>query len=153
IYKADQLSKIQKENILKIWNTEYPQFLTYNSTNDFENYLNKLENAEHYIAEDLKKSVGWAVKFDRNNSKWFLIMVDSQSQGKSLGTKLMEQLKLEAIELNGWVVDAETYKKQDGKPYKSPIEFYIKNGFSITGERLEANILSAVKVKWIRDKK
>lgn len=150
IYKSNQLNKIQKEKILKIWNDEYPDFLFYSNLEDFEKYLTTLGDPEHYIAKIKNNLVGWAVKFDRNNEKWFVIMIDSLSQGKGIGSKLLEELKCESMELNGWVVAKDIYKKQNGHIYKSPIRFYNKAGFEIMQENLENGKLSAVKIKWMK---
>jgi hypothetical protein len=37
----------------------------------------------------------------------------------------------EYCNLIGWVIENEDYTKEDGSFYKSPIRFYLKNGFKI----------------------
>lgn len=63
---------------------------------------------------------------------------------------MLNKLKEDEAVLNGWVIDHDSDKKLNGNYYKSPIEFYQKNGFEIIAEtRLELDIMSAVKIKWI----
>ncbi len=131
-----------------MWNDEYPNFLRYENVTDFDQYLAKLKNAEYHIVETYNEIVGWAVKFDRDEGKWFVIMVNSQKQTRGIGTKLIESIKENVIELNGWVIDKDNYYKTNGDNYKSPVDFYKKIGFEITDERFENEKFTAVKVKW-----
>ena len=51
--------------------------------------------------------------------------------------------------LSGWVIDQENEVKQNKDFYKSPIPFYIKNGFTISTDiRIENEKISDVKIKW-----
>ncbi|MCK9481611.1 MAG: hypothetical protein M0R38_07620 [Bacteroidia bacterium] len=52
IIRQTELKDKQKEEILKLWNNEYPEKLAYNSIADFENYLNKLTKQNHYLLVD-----------------------------------------------------------------------------------------------------
>ena len=62
-------------------------------------------------------------------------------QKRGLGTKLLELLKEKENILNGWVIDHANYIKQNGEPYPSPLEFYIKNDFNVHSDiRLEIEI-------------
>ena len=149
IKKIKELNSIQKKEILKIWNDEYPSNLAYNNLVDFEIYLDKLINSEHFVAYINSGIVGWIVEFERDGGNWFVIMVSSQKQRKGIATKLIETVKRNSTELNGWVIDTENYTKQNGQVYKSPIEFYKKVGFEITKDRLENEKLSAVQIKWV----
>ncbi len=150
IKQIKELNSIQKMEILKIWNDEYPSSLTYNNITEFEIYLDKLINSEHFIAYINNRIVGWIVKFIREEKNWFVIMVSSQEQGKGIATKLIETIKRNSTELNGWVINTENYTKQNGQAYKSPIGFYKKIGFEIIKDRLENEKLSAVQIKWTK---
>lgn len=148
IVKAMSLDPIQKKRIMNIWNNEYPKLLSHETLFDFENFLTKLENTEHYLAEIDNEIVGWIVTFQRNEENWFVILVDSKKQGKGIGTELLSIAKYNCIDLNGWAIDLDDYKKSNGQAYHSPIGFYQKMGFEVTDERLDDEKLSAVKIKW-----
>ncbi|KQB41297.1 hypothetical protein [Flavobacterium aquidurense] len=85
----------------------------------------------------------------REDENWFAIILDHQIQGKGNGSLLMNEIKSKNDCLNGWVVDHENEVKQNGDLYKSPMPFYIKNGFTIIAEkRIENEKMSAVKINW-----
>ncbi|HEX7869633.1 MAG TPA: hypothetical protein VF455_05905, partial [Chryseobacterium sp.] len=71
--------------------------------------------------------------------------------GKGRGTKVLNELKQNKNELNGWVIDHSNDRKINGEFYKSPLEFYKKNEFEVLSDiRLELEIMSAVKIKWTK---
>jgi GNAT superfamily N-acetyltransferase len=147
---TNTLSPEQKSAIINLWNNEYPENIAYSDPVDFDNYLAALGNPRHtlILTED-HKIIGWFVDFTREEEKWFAMIVDSSYQGKGLGSQLLTKAKEQNDELNGWATDHNNYKKRNGGVYKNPIEFYIKNGFSILSKtRLELEKLSAVKIKW-----
>lgn len=52
-------------------------------------------------------------------------------------------------ELNGWVIDPDYYMEANGQFYKTPIDFYIKQGFEILEEiKLKTDQISAIKIRW-----
>ena len=62
---------------------------------------------------------------------------------------MLKQAKRKESELNGWVIDHNLEKKKNGDYYRSPLNFYLKNGFrTLTTDRLELGKISAVKIKW-----
>ena len=64
---------------------------------------------------------------------------------------ILNTLKKDHAELNGWVIDNKNYHKQNGDIYLSPSSFYQKNAFALIKDvRLETEKLSAVKIKWQR---
>ncbi len=140
----------QKVNICQLWNNEYPKKLSYEKVSDFENYLGNLTETKHYLLVDKNKNInGWAFTFLRENQIWFAIIIKSEVHGKGFGTLLLNELKNVEKELNGWVIDHENDFKLNGERYKSPIEFYKKNGFKILSEnRIENEKISATKIKW-----
>ena len=82
--------------------------------------------------------LAWYVNFIRNRKKWFVILLNSNIQGKGYGTQLINLAKKEESELNGWVIEHDNDLKQNGEKYKSPLGFYLKNGFEVISEdRLE----------------
>ena len=150
IITTNNLDNQQKKVIYELWNAEYPKNLTHPNLIDFENYLNALTNQHHNLLIDKYGIIkGWYFDFDRNNEKWFAMILASEIQGKGFGTLLLNEAKKRESVLNGWVIDKTNYLKQSCDRYKSPIYFYIKNGFHKLPEiRLELTHLSAIKIQW-----
>ncbi len=148
--KLIELSKTDKKEILNLWNTEYPEKLNYQTLSEFENYLENLTEQSHILMKSENQSIkGWYFDFIRENEKWYAIILDSKFHGKGLGTKILNLAKEKESELNGWVIDNYNDRKKNGELYKSPLDFYLKNGFEkLDQERLELEKLSAVKIKW-----
>ncbi len=140
-----------KEQIMRLWNNEYPEQLRYADVEGFDNYLNNLQECHHLLAmNDSDNLVGWAFSFARDGERWFAIIVDGSLQGKGLGTTLLNRLKENEPTLNGWVTDHDRYVKANGEAYRSPLRFYLQNGFAVLPEtRLEIENLSAVKIRWV----
>lgn len=81
----------------------------------------------------------------------FLAILDSAIQGKKYGTQLLDMAKEANKEVNRWVIKSDSYIKVNGNTYKSPIEFYRKNGFKILDNtQLKNNQISAIKVQWVK---
>lgn len=152
IVKQTALNDRQKEDILGLWNNEYPEKLAYNTIADFENYLHKLHGQHHYLLlDENEQTIGWATTFTRVNEKWFAIIIAGKLHGKGIGTKILNKLKEDENSLNGWVIDHNADKKSDGSHYRSPLGFYLKNHFEIVGEtRLELETMSAAKIRWTK---
>ena len=148
--KQRELTKTDKKEILNLWNNEYPEKLNYQTLAQFEKYLGSLKGQSHILMKNENQRIkGWYVDFIRENKKWFVIILDVNLQGKGYGTTLLNLGKANESELNGWVIDHEGDKKKNGEIYKSPLEFYLKNGFEkFSSQRLELEIISAVKIKW-----
>ena len=128
--KLKELSKAHKEEVLNLWNNEYPEKLSYKTLQDFEDYLENLAEQFHILMINEKQEIkGWYFDFMRDNEKWFAIILDSKLQGKGLGTRILNMAKEKEIVLCGWVIDHNNYRKKKGEIYKSPIDFYLKNGF------------------------
>ena len=145
-----RLTKLQKEEIMQLWNKEYPKELVYDNLEEFDAYLDKLSNKSHTLIAAGQKIKGWCLDFTRENEKWFAMIIHSSVQGQGFGTALLHAAKQKTAVLNGWVIADNTYRKLNGEAYNSPLEFYIKNGFKIiTGEILDAKI-SAVKIRWAK---
>tara|TARA_R110002072_G_scaffold23949_1_gene81854 strand:+ start:37277 stop:37750 length:474 start_codon:yes stop_codon:yes gene_type:complete len=148
--ETSQLSHFQKEAILELWNNEYPKKLNYPTLEAFEKYLEGLKEQSHIVMIDNDQKIrGWYFSFIRESEKWFAIILDTAVQGDGLGRKILNIAKTKESELNGWVIDHNTDKKRNGEFYRSPLNFYVKNGFTvIPNTRLELEILSAVKIEW-----
>ena len=152
IERTYELSHEQKNAILCLWNAEYPAQLAYENVAALEAYLSPLRDARHYFAVNGGNNVtGWAFVFTRNDARWFAIIVNGGMQGRGIGKALLDALKKDEPELNGWVTDHDRYTLINGTRYRSPIGFYERAGFSIVPAcRLETEKLSAVAMKWVR---
>lgn len=146
----ENLGEEVQQQLLTLWNQEYPINLRYQSLVDFQKYLQNLENVKHILLlDELEQVKAWAFTFDREKERWFAIILSEDVQGLGYGRKMMTFLQASENALNGWVTDHHHYLKMNGKPYLSPIGFYEKCGFSVLKEqRLELPQLSAVKIHW-----
>lgn len=144
------LTSRQKVEVSLLWNQEYPAQLMLDTVEDFDLYIAGLTDVSHilYTAAD-HEILGWAFKFTRDSQKWFAIILDSSIHHKGIGSMLLNQLKKNETELNGWVIDHNRYKKCNMDTYQSPLVFYTKNGFRLIEDaRIESPNLSAVKIQW-----
>ena len=150
--KHRQLKREQKQQLFGLWNSEFPLSLLHRQPDDFENYLFKLINPKHYLISLSDKTiVAWAYSFERYRETWFGLLVHPLYQRKGHGSRLLDILKQENPELNGWVIDHRADVKLSGESYLSPVDFYLKNEFrSIPDFRLELDLLSAVKMNWTK---
>ncbi len=152
ILQTTKITESQKVELFKLWNSEYPEALAHKSLEDFDKYLNGVKNHKHFLLRDDSGSIeGWHFQFTRDNETWFGMIVSTKLQGKGFGSKLLNEGKKNADKLSGWVVDHADYRKANGTPYLSPLDFYLKNGFNVVPEiKPEGDKLSAVKVVWSR---
>lgn len=150
IIRMPSLSSSQKKDIVRLWNAEYPAHLNYKDISGFDNYLKGLVKPLHFIISDENECIqAWLVTFTRDEARWFAMILDSSLQGKGIGSQLLIDAKKDETELNGWVTDHNRDVRADGKPYPSPIGFYLKNGFEVLSDiRLEKGPLSTVKIRW-----
>lgn len=150
IKQTFELSDQMKRRVFAIWNNEYPEKLIFNELSELDNYLQSLTNLSQFLLVNSKDSVvGWAIKFDRENERWFVIILSEEVKGKGLGRQMLEELKKGEQVLNGWVIDHNNDRKKNGEMYVSPIKFYEKCDFEIlAATRLELEKISAVKIRW-----
>ena len=145
-----RISEREQEGAYKLWNQEYPKNLKHSCMEDFEIYLSELADPLHFFLLDDEQVLGWAFKFKRDGDVWFAIILDGKIHGRGYGSALLDELKVEEKLLNGWVVEHNNYLRGNGKPYQSPIGFYLKNGFVVVPEnRLDTPNLSAIQIQWI----
>ncbi|WP_121812226.1 hypothetical protein [Mucilaginibacter kameinonensis] len=150
IIVQESLNVKQIEAAFRLWNNEYPEKLKFDKMEGFNDYLNNLDAKKHFLLIDGEESiVGWSATFLRDNEKWFAIILNSNIHGKSYGTSILNEIKKHETQLAGWVIDKEGVLRADGRKYRSPLQFYIKNGFNVlTGYRMESEKISAVKITW-----
>ncbi|MEZ2334902.1 N-acetyltransferase [Mucilaginibacter sp. RCC_168] len=147
------LTHAQLQAVYQLWNDEYPGKLQYDSINDFNTYLDNLEQKKYFLLIDENEILfGWSATFLRDNERWFAIILNSNVQGKKYGTQVLDEIKKHETHLVGWVIDKEGELKSNGSQYASPLAFYIKNGFKVLeAHRIESDKISAVKISWQSD--
>jgi GNAT superfamily N-acetyltransferase len=150
LIEAVELTSEQRLAIMRLWNNEYPQQICYKTLDDFDHYLHALAGKIHLLLMDDQCNIkGWGFLFERSGENWFAIIIDRPEQGNGYGRKILDLLKSKTDHMGGWVTDHNLYTTAGGAQYLSPLEFYLKNGFSLCPEiRLETDKLSAVKVVW-----
>ncbi len=149
ITENNALTEGEKDEILLLWNAEYPISFRYANRKAFEDYLNNLTDQRHLLIKDeLGKVQGWYFDFIRDNDRWFVIILDETLHGKGFGSKLLKVARQTRSTLNGWVLTGQ-YKKHSGEDYKSPLMFYQKNGFRILKDvKVETDQFSTIKISW-----
>lgn len=145
IKRTKDLSNEQLRQINQLWNQEYPVKLK----DRFGLLLEGVRNYHHYLIEDEdQKLLAWAVDFEKDDEIRFSIIVDRESQAKGLGKLLVKALNENLGEYYGWVIDHQHDIKQSGEHYRSPLLFYLNQGFELLADqRIDNEILSAVKIK------
>ena len=152
IFAQNALTTTQAEAVYHLWNDEYPRQLGYQKMEDFHSYLNSLENKTHFLLiDDRGAVVGWALIFLRDGENWFAIIINSNVHSKGYGTRILNELKKRENQFVGWVIDKEGDVRADGSAYKSPLQFYLKNGFTVLPEQRIEFPISAVKIQWQAD--
>jgi hypothetical protein len=149
VLNTTYLSPSQKAAICHLWNSEYPIKLQVTSQG-FDDFLSSIQNHIHFLIEANDSNIiGWAFTFDREEDRWFSMIIDSTFQRQGQGSMMINMLKQNEDRLNGWVIDHPNDVKQNGDPYLSPLSFYIRNGFVPKYEiRLENEKISAIKIEW-----
>jgi len=143
------LNEDQKRAVRRLWNNEYPHQLTYQNEVKFESYLKQLINPSHHLYFPEHGLGAWLAVFERNDERWFAMIIDAKYQRQGVGRELLRTVKSREAELNGWVIDHDRDIKLDGSSYISTIEFYVKNDFQVLSDtRLELENISAVKINW-----
>jgi GNAT superfamily N-acetyltransferase len=153
--ETETLNEKQKLEVIQLWNDEYPKELSHRSLVEFDQYLNKLSDKNHILLSDENGTVkGWLIYFLRDNEQCFAMLLDSSLQGQGWGSKFLNLAKQRNSELNGWVIDNDNERKQNGQNYKSPIGFYRKNAFEVrTDIQLKKKNINGIKVIWKSTKK
>ncbi|QNR24579.1 GNAT family N-acetyltransferase [Croceimicrobium hydrocarbonivorans] len=147
--KCEVLQEAHIGDLMQIWNSEYPRQIAYSSLSEIQEYLNKLKEPRHQILVDKENRLkAWFCVFERDALPWFAMILDRDLQGLGYGRKLLSEAQFEESILNGWAVDHPHYQRADGSTYPSPIGFYLKLGFKLTGKRFDENGLSLAHILW-----
>lgn len=81
--------------------------------------------------------VGWLMvsKSKKYIENHFNMVVGDKYQRRGIGRALLSMAKEIYDELYAVVVPANNFKKRDGRIYPSPLNFYRRNGFELTGKK------------------
>jgi len=123
------LSEKDFNSILTLWNESYPIGIVYKDLDEFKSFLEPLGAKKHYLIKEKDVIKAWLVSFDREYERWFSIIIHPDHLGSGLGRLLLTHVMSLEANLNGWVVDHDNDFKRDGRPYRSPLPFYLKLGF------------------------
>lgn len=145
-----QLNPDTRTSLMQLWNKEYPVQLQWHDLAGFDTYLAGLEKVMHLLVTDSANQLaGWAFSFERESETWFAVIIDQSVQKQGLGTKLLAAIKARNKVLNGWVIDHDRDRTLSGAAYRSPLSFYLKNGFIVVpGIHLTTEKISAVKIRF-----
>jgi GNAT superfamily N-acetyltransferase len=145
------ISNSDQSKIYHIWNVVYPTQVAFIKKNDFEAYLEKAGYKTHYIIRGNNYSVsGWLMTFNRDDERYFVLLVNENMQGNGIGTALINEMKKIENKIAGWIVESDSYFKSDGSLYHSPMSFYKNLGFTMTNEINNKNDFSTTKIIWKR---
>jgi len=114
-------------------------------------YLDRCTNPRHFTVHENGLLQAWLCSFDRNDSRWFVMIIDTRFQGNGLGTALLTTAMSKEEALNGWVVEHDNYRLQDRSTYRSPLGFYLKLGFHLQPNRFDDGELQAIQLLWRRE--
>lgn len=150
VLTSEEVNRDIKEEIFRLWNSEYPANLSYPTEADFDEQLLQWRNKRHYLALDANEHfLGWLMTFDRDEERWFSIIVKPGNQLKGVGRFLLSALKKQESPVNGWILDSDQFHKANGQPYPSPRKFYEKNGLQVLDDvRFEKKGLLFTKIRW-----
>jgi len=89
------LNKTQKSQIKDLWNKEYPISIKHETQKDFENYLSNLTDQHHILIENENGEIkAWYFDFERDEERWFAMIVGSEIQEKGYGKGLINKGKI-----------------------------------------------------------
>lgn len=123
LIEVNDLDSTSKKSLLAIWNSEYPIQLQHGDLDGFDLYLKPLINQKHMLLLDKSIVKGWYFEFDRDNARWFAMLLDQSIKNKGWGSRMLSKAKSTATYLSGWVIDHNNYRKANGETYKSPLGF------------------------------
>ncbi len=98
---------------------------------------------------EFEQIIAWSVLFEKEQDLRFSILVSRKHQKHGLGSQLLSELKKEDLAFSGWVIDHDFDLLSDGRNYPSPLNFYIKNGFTVDeSHHLNNEMIKAVLVRY-----
>ncbi len=143
------LAEADWQRVLQLWNAGFPVEVQKRDTRALRNIID-VSNCKHYVIRNAASQIeAWLGVFDRYDTRWFSILVSPEAQGQGMGKALILHTKGVERCLEGWVVQSDTHLHADGRPYASPLAFYMKLGFRLNPNRFPTDgKLDVVCAKW-----
>ena len=152
IVEVVDLTSEEKIFVFNLWNAEYPAKIADEKVSDLGGFLGDLSEVQHYFIKEDENMFGWAMTFLRDKELSFGITLDSNFHRRGYGSKLLDYLKVKNGSLCGWAIDHDTDVRLNGLNYKSPLGFYIRNGFEVFENiRMYNGKINAVKICFRRE--
>lgn len=150
IISTSVLNPKQQVEFLNCWNEVYPFNLKFDDLKKMQSYFDGLQQLQFFLLVDGSiPATAFSFRFMRDEELWLAMLMPPSMQGKGYGSILLEELTENVDTISAWVVDHDLDVKADGTPYRSPLQFYLKNGFKVQeGVRLEIGAISAAKLIW-----
>ncbi len=152
IIQTPALNSSQQKELFKCWNDVYPVNLKFDDLVKMKSYFDGLQQLQFFLLVDGSiPATAFSFRFIRDDELWLAMLMPPSMQGKGYGSILLEELTERVDTISAWVIDHDLDVKADGTPYRSPLPFYLKNGFQILKDvRLEIETISAAKLVWNR---
>jgi GNAT superfamily N-acetyltransferase len=146
IHQTEFLSTQQFSEIAALWNAEYPIQLKDRLALLLEG---NTKTIHFYLLDEFEQIIAWSVLFEKEQDLRFSILVSRKHQKQGLGSVLLNEMKNKGMDFSGWVIDHDLDLLSDGSNYKSPLRFYLKNGFILDESfRLNTEMIQAVLVRY-----
>jgi GNAT superfamily N-acetyltransferase len=146
IHQTEFLSTQQFSEIAALWNAEYPIQLKDRLALLLEG---NTKTIHFYLLDEFEQIIAWSVLFEKEQDLRFSILVSRKHQKQGLGSVLLNEMKNKGMDFSGWVIDHDLDLLSDGSNYKSPLRFYLKNGFVLDESfRLNTEMIQAVLVRY-----
>jgi GNAT superfamily N-acetyltransferase len=146
IHQTEFLSTQQFSEIAALWNAEYPIQLKDRLALLLEG---NTKTIHFYLLDEFEQIIAWSVLFEKEQDLRFSILVSRKHQKQGLGSVLLNEMKNKGMDFSGWVIDHDLDLLSDGSNYKSPLRFYLKNGFILDELfRLNTEMIQAVLVQY-----
>ncbi|MEN9988867.1 MAG: hypothetical protein RLZZ585_1906 [Bacteroidota bacterium] len=146
IHQTEFLSTQQFSEITALWNAEYPIQLKDRLALLLEG---NTKTIHFYLLDEFEQIIAWSVLFEKEQDLRFSILVSRKHQKQGLGSVLLNEMKNKGMDFSGWVIDHDLDLLSDGSNYKSPLRFYLKNGFILDESfRLNTEMIQAVLVRY-----
>ena len=151
LQKKERVSQFEKRQIFEIWRAEYPKQSVFEIFEAFHKFIEELINPCHFLIKTEQDTIaGWSATIDRDGGRWLILLVHRDFQRMGVGSRLLDAMKKDETALSAWITPHNNYVKIDGAAYITPLPFYLKNDFTVTGETFEKDDFSGTKIIWQR---
>jgi len=131
IQRVPSIEEDLLQTVWSWWNEEFPVEFA-KDRQQFDQWLNGLAHRMHYVLFSGETFSAWAMTFDRDDERWFSILIPKANQGKGYGRQLVRALQQNEPRFCGWVITEKNLNNSEGRTYRSPLDFYLKLNFRQT---------------------